>query len=163
ASSRLLREVPEAHILKDGLILTRARRFVTENVYGDEEAALRFGALGGFVRSFSRAKSRLGIVFCLLGPTSHNYFHWINDHLPPGCEYFLLGRSVFARNAKLLLAPSPWQLRFLELLGVGRELCVNVPFNHTTAEVAAVASHPGYLGARARGPPATPERLTWLK
>ena len=149
ASSRLLREIPEAHILKhDGLILSRSRRFVTENVYGDDAAALRHGALSAFVRSFSPAESRLGIVFSLLGPYSHNYFHWLHHHLPR-VEDFLLWRKLFAPNAKLLLSPGPWQIRFLELLGVSRELGVNCPMNHTTVEVAAVASHPGYSGREA--------------
>src|SRR5262249_4131838 len=101
ASSRYLREVPEAHILPpDGMILTQGRRFVTENAYGDEAAALRHGALGAFLRSFSPAESRLGVVFSLLGPYSHNYFHWLNDHLPR-VEDFLLWRAVAAPNAKL--------------------------------------------------------------
>ena len=161
ASSRLLREIPEAHILSPGgMILSRGRRFVTENVYGDEAAALRHGALSAFVRSFSPAESRLGVVFSLLGPYSHNYFHWLNDHLPR-VEDFLLWRTVSAPNAKLLVSPGPWQIRFLELLGVGRELCVNYPMNHATAEVAAVASHPGYSGEAHL--PATPERLNWLR
>jgi hypothetical protein len=160
ASDRYVREVPEAHLLSNGIILSRGRRFVTENLYGAEAAAFHHGVFGAFAQSFSPVEDRLGAVFSLLGPMSHNYFHWLNDHLPR-VEDFLLWRSVFAPNAKLLLAPSPWQLRFLELLGVGRELCVNVPSNHTTAEIAAVASHPGYLGAP--GLPATPERLTRLK
>jgi hypothetical protein len=160
ASSRLLREVPEAHILPDGMILSRGRRFVTENAYGDEAAALRHGALGAFVRSFSPAESRLGVVFSLLGPYSHNYFHWLNDHLPR-VDDFLLWRAVAAPNAKLLVAPSPWQIRSLELLGVSRDLCVTCSMKHSTAEVAAVASHPGYSGEVHL--PATPERLTWLR
>jgi hypothetical protein len=83
ASSRLLREIPEAHILSpDGMILSRGRCFVTENVYGDDAAALRHGALSAFVRRFSPAEGWLGVVFSLLGPHSHNYFHWLNDHLP---------------------------------------------------------------------------------
>ena len=160
ASKRFIREVPEAHILPPGgIILSRNRRFVTENVYGDEEAALRHAALSTFVRSFSPAKSQLGVVFSLLGPYSHNYFHWLTQHLPR-VEDFLLWRTVSAPNAKLLLAPGPWQIRFLELLGVGREFCVNYPINHATAELAAVASHPGYSKIAL---PATPERLTWLR
>jgi capsular polysaccharide biosynthesis protein len=142
------------------LILSRARRFVTENVYGDEEAALRHGALGIFLRSFSPVESRLGVVFSLLGPYSHNYFHWLNDHLPR-VEDFLLWRTVSAPNAKLLLSPGPWQIRFLELLGVNRELCVNCPMNHATAELAAVASFPGY--SEGVHLPATTERLTWIR
>jgi hypothetical protein len=161
ASSRLLREIPEAHILStSGMILSRGRCFVTENVYGDEAAALRHGALSAFVRSFSPAEGRLGVVFSLLGPYSHNYFHWLNDHLPR-VEDFLLWRKISAPNAKLLVSPGPWQIRLLELLGVGRELCVNYGMNHATAELAAVASHPGYSGEAHL--PATPERLTWLK
>src|SRR5262249_2114291 len=160
ASSRYLREVPEAHILPpDGMILSQGRRFVTENAYGDEAAALRHGALGAFLRSFSPAESRLGVVFSLLGPYSHNYFHWLNDHLPR-VEDFLLWRKISAPNAKLLLAPGAWQIRFLELLGVGRESCVDYPMNHTRAELVAVASRPGYAANLGT---ATPERLTWLK
>src|SRR5262249_5850211 len=42
-----------------------------------------------------------------------------------------------------------------------RELCVNYGMNHATAELAAVASHPGHPGdARL---PAAAERLTWLR
>jgi hypothetical protein len=156
ASRRLVREIPEAHILPPGsMILSRGRRFVTENVYGDEEAALRHAALNTFVKSFSPAQSRLGVVFSLLGPYQHNYFHWLNDHLPR-VEDFLLWRKISAPSAKLLLA-GPWQLRFLELLGVGRESCVYYPMNHTTAELVAVASCPRYAVS------ASLERLTWLK
>src|SRR5262249_20339044 len=60
-----------------------------------------------------------------------------------------------------LISPGPWQIRLLELLGVSRELCVNYGMNHATAELAAVASHPGYSGGARL--PAAPERLTWIK
>jgi hypothetical protein len=171
--SRFVREVPGAHIITSaGIIFTRGRRFVTENVYGDEEATLRHGACGAFVRSFSRSKSRLGIVFSLLGPYSHNYFHWLNDHLPR-VEDFLLWRATYAPDARLLLAPGPWQIEFLELLGVGRDLWVTYPLHHATAKLAAVSPYPGYsVGAHPgllQGVPwmaqvaVTPERLAWLR
>ena len=159
-SSRLLRVVPGAHVLSTrGIILSQDRRFITENVYGDEEAALRHGALSAFIRSFSTAESRLGVVFSLLGPYAYNYFHWLIDYLPR-VEDFLLWRAVCAPNAKLLVSPGPWQIRLLELLGVDRECCVSYPDIHSTAELVAVASHPGYLAPHL---PATPERLTWLR
>jgi hypothetical protein len=60
--------------------------------YGDEEAALRFGAVREFVRSFSRVKGRFGTVFVLLAPTSHNYYHWINDHHSELKTFFLAQR-----------------------------------------------------------------------
>src|SRR5262249_7438984 len=108
----------------------------------------------------SPVETRLEAVFSLLGPYSHNYFHWLTHHLPR-VEDFLLWRALAAPNAKLLLAPGPWQIRFLELLGVSRDLCVNYSMKHSTAKVAGVASHPGYPGEIAL--PATPERLTWLR
>jgi capsular polysaccharide biosynthesis protein len=160
ASARLLRQIPEAHILSStNVIFSRDRRFITDNAYGDEAAALYHDALSGFARTFSPADGRLGAVFSLLGPFSHNYFHWLNDHLPK-VEDFLLWRRTVAPNAKLLLAPAPWQIRLLELLGVGRELWIAFGMSHARAEVAAVASYPGYREAHL---PATPERLTWLR
>jgi hypothetical protein len=160
ASDRYVREVPEAHLLSNGIILSRGRRFVTENLYGAEAAALVHGVFGAFAQSFSPVEDRLGVVFSLLGPMSHNYFHWLSDHLPR-VEDFFLWRAVAAPNAKLLLSPAPWQIRFLELLGVGRELCINVPLKHTTAELVGVASLPGYPEAPTL--PAAPERLRWLR
>ena len=78
ASGRYVREAPEAHLLPPHIIiLTRGHRFVTENLYGDEEAGLRHGMFGAFFRSFSPVEDRLGAVFSLLGPYSHNYFHWL--------------------------------------------------------------------------------------
>src|SRR5262249_3911766 len=87
-------------------------------------------------------------------------FHWLNNHLPR-VEDFLYWRAVIAPNAKLLLAPGPWQIRLLELLGVSPDLCVNYSMTHSTAEVVAVASDPAYPGEI--NLPATPERLTWLR
>jgi hypothetical protein len=92
----------------------RGRRFVTENLYGAEAAALVHGVFGAVAQSLSPVEDRLGVVFSMLGPMSHNYFHWLNDHLPR-VEDFFLWRGV-----------TPWQIRFLELLGVGPELCINV-------------------------------------
>jgi capsular polysaccharide biosynthesis protein len=161
ASSRYVREVPEAHLLPPDIILSQGRRFVTENLYGDEAAALQHAVFGAFVRSFSPVEDRLGAVFSLLGPYSHNYFHWLTQHLPR-VEDFLLWRTIDAPNAKLLLlAPGRWQIRLLELLGVSRELTLTYSERHSTAEVAAVASDPGYPGYPQL--PATPERLTWLR
>jgi hypothetical protein len=160
ASSRYVREVPEAHLLPPDIILSQDRRFVTENLNGEEAAALKHGVLGAFVRSFSPVEHRLGAVFSLLGPSSHNYFHWLTQYLPR-VEDFLLWRTVAAPNAKLLLAPGLWQIRLLELLGVSRDLSVSYSLRHSTAEVAAAASYPGYPGNLAL--PATPERLTWVR
>lgn len=162
AAQRYVRVVPRAHVVgRNGVVLTRRRRFVSENLYGSEPAAQVHGALHGFSRSFVAPRERLGPVFVLLGPYSHNYFHWLNDHLPR-VEDFLLWRESGPKEARLLVTrtPFPWQVRSLQLLGLGQEDLVATSETHAVANLAAVSSHPGFPESFL---PAAPPRLAWLR